>query len=115
MNPSIWTVIIAAAGVAGGIIGTIASRMGKKGDQELESVRDQFGRLLSEVNYWKESATSTRDEWETRWDRQMVRCRKVTDALVGALARLLLGATAEDREIAEKALQDLHEHNDTDH
>jgi hypothetical protein len=115
VNPGGWTLIIAAVVAAGGIIGTITSRIGKRGDQELETVRDQFARLIAEVDYWKATATEGRGEWEGRWDRQMVRCRKVTDALVVALAQLLRGASAEDREAAERALQDLREHNDADH
>lgn len=115
MNPTIWTVVIAGAGVFGALLGTVLSRIGKKGDQELESIRDQFGRLISEVNYWKETSVTARDQWEARWDRQMTRCRKITDALVGALAPLLRAASAEDRQAAEKALEDLREHNDSDH
>jgi hypothetical protein len=116
VNLSVWTIVIAAATVIGGVVGTVAARMGKKGDQELETVRDQFARLIAEVAYWQNTATDARTEWEGRWDRQMVRCRKVTDALVVAIVRLLRGSTTpEDREVAEKALDDLREHNSSDH
>lgn len=115
MNPSGWTLIIAAVVAVGGIIGTITSRIGKRGDQELETVRDQFARLIAEVDYWKSTATEGRGEWEGRWHRQMARCRNVTDALVVALVQLLPDASTEDRELAERALQDLREHNDADH
>lgn len=100
MNPSTWTVVISGVLAAGGIIGTILSRIGKKGDQELQSFSDQFQRMLRENEYLAKSLAderaaraADRTEWETRFTRQTDRCRKITDAATATIIRLLSGRT----------------------
>lgn len=109
-------IIMAVSGIVVGVVGTISTRIGKKGDQTLQAAKEQFDRMLGEINYYRDALDETRTQWEGRWDRQMARCRKVTDQASVAIARLMNGQhTHRDHEVAEQALRDIEEHVQTDH
>lgn len=115
-TPTIWGLVISGVLAVGSILGVILSGVGKKQDQEQQQVSDQFRRLLDEVGYWQGTASRTREEWESRWDRQMQRCRVITDRLTTALAVVSdkLEDPAEKAKAAE-ALEELRAHNTNDH
>jgi hypothetical protein len=99
----------------GSVLGVILSRIGKKGDQEQQAVTDQFRRMLEENQYLTTSLTQARADisqvrqgWEDRWQRQMDRCRTITDTLVNALATNTPATT-------NSALQKLDDHRAHDH
>lgn len=115
---SMWGLIISGVLAIGSVLGIILSRMGKKEDVEQQAVSDQFKRMLDEVNYWQASASTTRTEWEARWDRQMDRCRKITDRMAGAL-QTLLGQLDDEHKVADHTVQEVIEavkdHDNVDH
>lgn len=123
MNPGTWGLIISGVLALGTVLGTILSRIGKKGDQELQSITDQFGRMLSENKYLGEQLTAERAgraqdrvESEGRWSRQIDRCRKITDSASRTINRLLSNepGTGPDIEGAQ-TLRAIDEHNGLDH
>ena len=122
MNPTFWGVIISGVVAVGGVFGTILARRGTRGDQELQSFSDQFGRMLEENKYLtsqlgeaRSEVTRVRTEWEQRWDRQIARCRTVTDQAAAAIARLMGMHTLEDERDAQQVLRDTAAHIESDH
>lgn len=115
MEPAtLWGLIISGVLAVGSVLGVVLTKVGKKGDQEQAQVTDQFKRMLDEVGYWQNTAVKNREEWETRWDRQMTRCRKITDKLV--MFVVTTGkADPSVRTEAESLARDLADHNETDH
>lgn len=113
---SLWGLVISGTVALGSVLGIVLTNIGKRGDQEQQQVTDQFKRMLDEVGYWQDTTSRTRTEWEGRWDRQMKRCRTITDQLVAFIAAIahnsldpLIRAEAEDLTNAVRA------HNDGDH
>ena len=106
---------------------------GKKADNKV-AVRnanyDELERLaksrLEEINRLQAAKTAADDEvdrvrtsWEQRWDRQMSRCRGVTDKLVDVVAMLKTPPKdhlqpGEEIQVDE-VLQELQEHREDDH
>lgn len=115
-SPGLWGVIISGVLALGSVLGVVLSGIGKKQDQEQQQVTDQFRRMMDEITYWQRTASTTREEWEGRWDRQMDRCRRITDRLTAALNTVASQATnPADREVADEALAEVKAHNYNDH
>lgn len=114
--PGLWGIVISGVLAVGSILGVILSGVGKKQDLEQQQVSDQFKRMLDEVNYWQNTAGATRDQWEKRWDRQMGRCRTITDRLVIALTVISAQSNnSADKAKADEALAEIRAHNTSDH
>lgn len=111
--PTTWGLVISGVLAIGSVLGVVLSRIGQKQDVEQRQVSDQFERMLNEVTYWRDSATRTREEWEARWDRQINRCRGITDRLAMTLA--LTAKDPAERASVEEVLGELRNHNSTDH
>lgn len=95
MDPTlaIVSVCLTAIGLGSGFLATILTRKGKREDQKLSERQTAYEELyqLNEargaeiVRLNAEKATdraalqALRDEWEARWDRQMARCRTITE------------------------------------
>jgi len=122
LNPAYWGVIISGIGVVGTVVGIFLARAGKKGDQELQAVGDQFRRLMEENTFLaaqareaRLEARETRTEWEQRWDRQVTRCRKIADSATTVITRLMGPHTIRDETEAEVTLRDIRLHVAVDH
>jgi hypothetical protein len=117
VNPTNWGLIISGMTALGAVIGVVMSRIGKKGDQELQSFTDQYERMLGENKYLteqlkseREGRASDRTDAEARWTRQMERCRRVTDAASDTITRLLSSRGPDPA--AQAALDQIVAHND---
>jgi hypothetical protein len=114
--PTLWGLVISGVLAIGSVLGVVLSGVGKKQDQEQQQVSDQFKRLLDEVSYWQRTAQTTREEAEGRWDRQIDRCRRITDKLTAALTSVASQANdPAGRKVADEALADLEAHKYNDH
>lgn len=113
---SSWGLIISGVLALGSVLGVILSRVGKREDVEQAQVSDQFRRMLEEVNYWQESNSRTRSEWEQRWDRQVDRCRRITDRLSSTVTNLAGQlSSGQAKEDAADALREVEDHREADH
>lgn len=120
--PELTSSALTALAILGTWFGTWLARKGKREDNRIEQNNQSFGQLLSladarlaEIQRLSAELERVRTSWEARWDRQMRRCRKVTDSLADAirvLQRQIPGAT---QPTAEAALQALEEHELDDH
>lgn len=115
-SATLWGLIISGTVALGSILGVVLTNVGKKGDQEQQQVTDQFKRMLEEVGYWQDTTSRTRTEWEGRWDRQMDRCRKITDKLVIFIASIAKSSMdPRVRSEAEDLTSAVKTHNESDH
>lgn len=97
------------------LIGYILTQRGKKGDQAQEAIKSQFDRMLTENRYLAEQLAATRKEWEARWDRQMVRCRKITDTAANTISDLLRFVPPDKQSKANRTINEIATHVDGDH
>lgn len=121
--------VLAILAILGTWFATVLARKGKREDTKIATGNQTFTQLrelgearLAEINRLQTENAGLRAEnerdrlaWEARWDRQMTRCRKVTDEAAGSIARLMQRAAPEDRTAAEATLRDVHSHLDADH
>ena len=126
MRPEVISGLLAALGIFGSYLAAILTRRGKTEDLKLQRADQAFDHMkeLAETRSVDlVRATADRDAawaevervrklWEGRWDRQILRCRKVTAALVETIAMLRTDADPKQRQVVEDALHALDEHND---
>lgn len=107
--------IMAAVGAAVTFLGIVLSQIGKRGDQQIQTTKDQFQRLIDEAKYWKDNATEARDELEKFRDRQLLRCRGVTDAAYATISKLIEAANAPNRAEGQAMQGELEQHRSEEH
>ena len=115
MTPTLSQIIMGFVGLAVTFLGVVLSQIGKRGDQTIQQNKDQFQRLLEEARYWEGQSKSTRNEWEARWDRQMERCRKITDEAYVKLTELMHYVPLTQRRDTAHVLDDIEQHRQDDH
>lgn len=127
--PELTSSALTALAVGGTWFASWLARKGKREDtkiavgnqtftqlRELAEARlDDIERLTAALAAANAEIERIRSAWEARWDRQMARCRKVTDALVRAITALRKLATPEARQEADRVLVELEEHRQDDH
>jgi hypothetical protein len=127
--PELTTAILTAMSIASAWFATWLARRGKREDTKIQEANQAFSQLrelaearLAEITRLTASLTAAnseldriRDQWEKRWERQMKRCRDVTEPLVSAIAALrkLAGPAADEQ--AETVMRVLEAHNQDDH
>lgn len=123
MDPTlaIVSVSLTAIGLGATFLATILTRKGKREDQKLSERQTAYEELYqlneargAEIVRLNAAILAIRDEWEARWDRQMVRCRTITEPLVRTIVKLQAARPFPDPEAAE-ALTELEHHNEDDH
>lgn len=128
MRPELTSAILTFIGIGGAWLATLLGRRGKKEDTRIAERTQAFDevlqladrrlaeidRLIAERDAANADKEALRESWEKRWDRQMARCRSITDPLVQALNQLQTHAPHARAE-AGQALRDLAEHNERDH
>jgi hypothetical protein len=128
-SPELTSAILTALGIGGAWLATWLSRRGKKEDNRLaergqvfEEVLQLAANRLTEITRLgaeRDAAVIERERvrtsWEERWDRQMSRCREITDALVVTIDRLRVAAPPSERNAADEAIRQLDAHNERDH
>lgn len=106
---------MAGVGAAVAVLGYILAQYGKRGDQQIQQNKDQFQRLMDEANYWRGQTNDSRTEFEGRWDRQIARCRKVTDQAYATIAELIRFVPDPQRRQGDRALEEISEHQTNEH
>lgn len=130
LSPEVTTSALAVLSIIAELLATWLSRQGKREDNRLAERSKAFDELkqLSETrlveinrltterdaaNLEKDKVRKAADE---RWDRQMARCREITEALVDTITTLQgVGDPQVGQRAAEEALRSLAEHNERDH
>lgn len=107
-------IIMAAVGAAVAALGYVLAQYGKRGDQQIQQNKDQFQRLMDEANYWRDQTGEARAEFEGRWDRQIARCRKVTDQAYATIAELIRFVPDPQRQKGDRVLDEIAQHQDTE-
>lgn len=102
-------------GVAVTFLGVVLSQIGKRGDQQIQQNKDQFQRLIDEARYWKDNATEARNDLESFRDRQLSRCRKVTDSAATTISKLMRFVPPDKQREGAHALDEIQSHIETDH
>ena len=135
MWPQITTVVVGISSAVAAVVAAVLVRRGQQEDSRNRAaaeaaknrieVHDSQFKQLADLNailtkaYQDKVAelAQVRAEWEARWSRQMERCRKVTDAAIRSITRLLalLKGNEAAAEIAEDALANIRAHDETDH
>lgn len=122
MDPTlaIVSVSLTAIGLGATFLATILTRKGKREDQKLSERQTAYEELYqlneargAEIVRLNAAILAIRDEWEARWDRQMARCRTITDTLSRAIVKLQ--QVHPDAPTAADALTELDHHNEDDH
>jgi hypothetical protein len=108
-------IIMSIVGSAVLLIGYLLAQRGKRGDQEIQQTKDQFQRMVDEAKYWKTEAEGARDDLENFRDRQLSRCRKVTESAYATISDLIRFVPDEMRRRADHALDEIEQHKATDH
>lgn len=108
-------VIMSVVGSAVLLVGYLLAQRGKKGDQEIQQTKDQFQRMVDEAKYWKGEAGDARSELESFRDRQLRRCRAVTESAYATIAALITQVPKGQRARGERVMAELEQHQDTDH
>lgn len=122
----VTSALLTATMIFAGLFGTWLARKGKREDNKIaaanqtlieiralaEERRIEIVSIRGELTAERIAHQETRDREEKRWDRQMKRCRIVTDNLVNALAERWAEKGQEKR---DQALRDLEQHNFEDH
>lgn len=126
LPPEITSAILTATAIFAGLFGTMLARRGKREDNRIaetnqnllelsklaEERRIEIVAVRAELTAERTAHADTRLRDEKRWDRQMKRCRLMTDSLVKALAE----RWAENgKQLHDEALRDLEQHNFEDH
>lgn len=127
--PEVTSAVLTALGIGGAWLATLLARRGKKEDtrigerqQAFQEILDlaasrlsEIARLITERDAAKDRGEKIAASWETRWDRQMERCRNITEPLVATIQELRKGCTAEAEAHADTVLRQLSAHNERDH
>ena len=108
-------VIMGFVGLAVTFLGVVLSQIGKRGDQAIQQNRDQFTRLIEEAKYWKDNATSAREDLESFRDRQLSRCRAALDSATATITSLIRYVPPDKQREGAHALDELEAHRETDH
>lgn len=108
-------IIMSVVGSAVLLVGYLLAQRGKKGDQEIQETKDQFQRMVDEARYWKAEAGDARTELDSFRDRQLTRCRKVTESAYKTIAELIRYVPDEQRTRGREALGELTEHQESAH
>ena len=106
---------MAAVGAAVTFLGIVLSQIGKKGDQQIQTTKDQFQRLIDEAKYWKDNASDARADLEKFRERQLVRCRGVTDAAYATISKLIEAAKPPERAEGQAMMGEIEQHRAEDH
>lgn len=126
--PELTSSALTALALLGTWFATWLARKGKREDTRIAQTNQTFTQLrelgearLAEIIRLTAALTEAnaalerlRTEWENRWDRQMKRCREITDGLVRGLAALRHPGEPTPPEV-DDALRDLDDHRATDH
>ena len=129
VSPEVTSGVLTALSVGGLWFGTWLSRREKKEDTRISERSQAFeeilalnktnaaeiARLIAERDAANERAERVATSWETRWDRQMERCRQITAPLVETIAALRLKPDEVSQVHADAVLRTLAEHNERDH
>jgi hypothetical protein len=124
--PEVTSAILTATAIFAGLFGTWLARKGKREDVKIaaanqilleiralaEERRVEIVVLRTELTAERLAHQETRLREEQRWDRQMKRCRIVTDNLVAALAQRW---AEKGQQLRDDALRNLEQHNFEDH
>lgn len=123
------TAVLTALSIGGAWLATFLARRGQREDHRIAESNQTFTQLrelgegrLNEINRLNAAIADERADkervataGEARWDRQMARCRRVTDSLVRAVEMLRTSPTADAEDAADAALLELTRHNEDDH
>ena len=112
---SLSQLIMTGVGIAVTFLGVVLAQRGKRGDQVIQQNKDQFDRLIEEATYWKGVASDARGDLDSFKDKQLARCRKVTDAAYQTIADLIRFVPPEQHRRADRTLGEIETHNETDH
>lgn len=127
--PELTSAVLTMLGLGGAWLATWLARRGKKEDVKIAERGQAFDQLLelaatrlaeiTRLSTERDTANTERERvrtsWEDRWDRQMKRCREVTDSLVGTISQLRDMAGDEGKRKADDALRVVGQHNERDH
>lgn len=127
--PELTTAILTGLSICSAWFATWLARRGKREDvkiaeqgqafsqlRELAEARQaEIQRLTSDLSAARAEVDRVRDAWETRWTRQMSRCRNVTDSLIRAIDALKLKSGAAAEQEAENVRRVLAQHDEDDH
>lgn len=134
--PEVTSAVLTGAGIGGGWFASWLARRGKKEDVkiaeraqafaefrelvdrlegELERKGVELARVTAERDAAVEARETVRAQGESRWDRQMVRCREITAGLVATISELRRLAGPAGRDAADATLRTLEEHDERDH
>lgn len=103
-------IIMSVVGSAVLLVGYLLAQRGKKGDQEIQETKDQFQRMVEEAKYWKLETGDARAELEAFRDRQLARCRRVTESAYATISDLIRYVPDEVRRQADQALEEIEQH-----
>lgn len=127
--PELTTAILTALSIASAWFATWLARRGKREDtkiaeagqafnqlKELAEARSaEIARLTADLAAARADIDRVRGSWESRWERQMTRCRNVTDSLIRAIDALKLKAGADAEREAAQVHRALAQHDEDDH
>jgi hypothetical protein len=127
--PELTSAALTALGLVGTWFAVGLARKGKREDIRIADANQTFTQLnelsnqrLAEITRLAAALSAAtlenerlRTAWESRWDRQMKRCRQVTDSLVQALNALRKLAGPNAKEDADEVLRVISAHNQDDH
>lgn len=130
LDPSVTSFILGILSFVGVWYGVKLSRRGKQEDTRIAETNQSFSQLnelsnarLIEINRLnalvaelRSDNDRIRESWEDRWDRQMKRCRIITDRLTGVISSLEdVNAPKEIKDDVREARRELEDHNTDDH
>ena len=140
--PELITAILTSLSIGSAWFATWLARRGKREDskiadrgQAFEQLETSLAAAREDLRYQRDEATAARAEkarieadtrvrveqaqldYEQKWNRQMHRCRAITDTATRAIVALQQNFDSPERaiQIAESALQDVRKHNSEDH
>lgn len=108
-------IVMSVVGSAVLLVGYLLAQRGKKGDQEIQETKDQFQRMVDEAKYWREQTSGSRAEFEGRWDRQIARCRRITEQASATIADLMKYVPSNQQRDASDTLGEIEQHRQDDH
>jgi hypothetical protein len=139
IRPEVTSAFLGVLAVAATWFATWLARRGKKEDNRIVERGQAFDQLLELANQRRDEivklkaeadklrgeaslADGKREElrasWESRWDRQMQRCRDITAPLVATIKHLQESPASRMFEViaeAEEVVRRTEEHNERDH
>jgi hypothetical protein len=128
-SPSTVSLILGLFTVAAAFAGHYLSRRGKRDEIRQQQVAQAFeerntafeqvsalaDRYKSDADYQRDMRAKDRDEWESRWARQMDRCRRLTDSATNTITDLMRFVPLSQQRDAGHILDDIAEHRADDH